>query len=132
MSRILPVAQSPHMGRRGGILSYPVRRCTITYAVWHRVIVCCLAPEDGQGSGSARQWENSRPLYGIRPKASKGLNRLRRVLQNPHSWVPCPAAKRSGKSHRRLLIEAISRQLSAFSHLLWLMADLLLRARRGL
>jgi hypothetical protein len=41
-------------------------------------------------------------------------------------------AARAGKSHRRLLIEAISRQLSAFSHLLWLMADLLLRACRGL
>jgi hypothetical protein len=55
-----------------------------------RVIICCLAPEDGQGSGSARQPRISRPLYGIRPKASKGLNRRRRVLQNPHSRVPRP------------------------------------------
>ena len=37
--------------------------------------VCCLTPEDGQGSGSARQPRISRPLYGIRRKASKGLNR---------------------------------------------------------
>jgi hypothetical protein len=54
------------------------------------VVFCCLAPEDGQGSGSARQWESSRPLYGIRPKASKGLNRLSRVLQNPDAWVQIP------------------------------------------
>jgi hypothetical protein len=61
---------------------------------WILSYVCCLAPEDGQGSGSAGQCETSRPLYGIRPKASKGLNRRRRVLQDPHSWVPCPAADR--------------------------------------
>ncbi len=52
--------------------------------------VCCLAPEDGQGSGSAGQCEISRPLYGIRRKASKGLNRRSRVLQNPHAWVQVP------------------------------------------
>jgi hypothetical protein len=59
-----------------------------------RVIVCCLAPEDGQESGSARQPRIKGPLYAIWPKASKGLTRLRRVLQNPDHGL---------KSHRRLL-----------------------------
>ena len=58
-----------------------------------RSYVCCLAPEDGQGFRSARQLRERRPLYGIRPKASKGLNRLGRVLQNPDHGF---------KSHRRL------------------------------
>jgi len=59
------------------------------------VIVRCLAPEDGQGYGSARQPRISRPLYGIRRKASKGPERRRRrVLQNPHAWVPWPACPR--------------------------------------
>jgi hypothetical protein len=52
--------------------------------------------------------------------ASKGLDRRRRVLQNPHSWVPCPAegprctaegaAQRSGReaSHRRRLREELA------------------------
>jgi hypothetical protein len=57
--------------------------------------VCCLAPEDGQGSGSAGQPRISRPLHGIRPKASKGLIRRRRVLHNPHHGF---------ESHRRLLV----------------------------
>lgn len=84
-------------GRDGrGDARGPDRWCTT-------IIVCCLAPEDGQGSGFARQHRISRPLYGIRPKASKGLNRRRRVLQNPQSWVPCLVAERRGKSHRRLL-----------------------------
>ena len=69
-------------GQRGGSL-FPER--------WTRVVVCCLAPEDGQGSGSARQPRISRPSYGIRPKASKGPEgRRSRVLQNPHAWVQIP------------------------------------------
>jgi hypothetical protein len=61
-----------------------------------RVVVYCLAPEDGQGSGSDRQPRISRPLFGIRRKASKGLNRRCWVLKNPHSWVPCPSGRRPG------------------------------------
>ena len=72
-------------------------KCQLGYSY-----VRCLAPEDGQGSGPARQPGKPRPLYGNRRKASKGPNRLGQVLQNPHSWVPWPAA-RAGKSHRRLL-----------------------------
>jgi hypothetical protein len=99
MSRILPVAQSPHIWRRGGILSYPMRGCAITNAVWHRVIVYCLAPEDGQGSRSTKQPRISRPLYGIRPKESKDLNRGWRVLQNTDTLVPRPAGRRPGRAN---------------------------------
>ena len=52
--------------------------------------VCCLGPEDGQGSGSARHVKTRRPLHGIRPKASKFLFRHCRVLQNPYAWVQIP------------------------------------------
>jgi hypothetical protein len=54
----------------------------------------CLTPEDGQGSRSVGQPRINRPLHGIRRKASKGLIRRRRVLQNPDHGF---------KSHRRLL-----------------------------
>jgi hypothetical protein len=57
-----------------------------------RAIVCCLAPEDGQGFWSVRQSENGRPLHGIRPNVNKGLTRRRRVLQNPHSRVRIPSS----------------------------------------
>jgi hypothetical protein len=76
--------------RARGFLTSGRRRGSLTPERWTRVIVCCLAPEDGQGSGSAGQCETSRPLYGIRRKASKGLIRRSRVLQNPHSWVQVP------------------------------------------
>ena len=40
-----------------------------------------------KGLGPPGQCETSRPLYGIRRKASKGpLGRRGRVLQNPHAW----------------------------------------------
>jgi hypothetical protein len=43
-----------------------------------------------RGSRSARQSRNSRPLRGFRHRASKGVNRRCRVLQDPHSRVPRP------------------------------------------
>jgi hypothetical protein len=77
-------------GRHASHLPDPLARPRMQVSTEGRSYVCCLAPEDGQGSGSTRQPRISRPLYGIRPKASKGLNRLRRALQNPHSLVPRP------------------------------------------
>jgi hypothetical protein len=56
-----------------------------------RVIVCCLAPEDGQGSEVNSQVGISRHLHGIRRKVSKGpCGRHSRVLQNPHAWAMVP------------------------------------------
>jgi len=73
-----------------------------------RVIVRCLAPEDGQGSGSAGQCETSRPLYGIRRKASKVLFRQGRVLQNPHTWVQIPPSPLGNTRQRQATPDSTS------------------------
>ena len=65
----------------------------LSWGTMKRSYVFCLAPEDGQGSESARQHRESRPLHGIRRKVSKGLNCRCRVLQNPDAWVPWPACR---------------------------------------
>ena len=72
-----------------------------------RAIVCCLPPEDGQGSGSARHSKTRRPLYGIRPKANKGLNRRSRVLQNPDHGFPGPQGRRPGRANPIVASESI-------------------------
>ena len=78
------------------------RRGSLLPERWTRAIVCCLAREDGQGFRSARQPRISRPLYGIRPTASKGPEgRPRRVLQNPHSWVQIPSSPLGNTRHRQ-------------------------------
>ena len=75
-----------------------------------RVIVCCLAPEDGQGFRSTRQLRFRRPSYGIPPKASKGPEgRRRRVLQNPHAWVQTPPSP-----HLRGFVTRYPRQCLTF------------------
>jgi len=104
--------------RQARVLTFMLPRRNLPSKLYKRRYVRCLAPEDGQGSGSAGHYRKPRKLPGIWPKAYKGLNRLGQVLQNPHSWVqvppspPCPdrlirgfPSLRSGlrKSHRRLL-----------------------------
>ena len=79
---------------------------------WARY-VCCLASEDGQGSGSAGPLKTRGPLHGIWQKPSKGpCGRQGRVLQkpsfegSPRCARDCAAqhaeAKLKGKPHRRL------------------------------
>jgi len=57
-------------------------------------VVCCLAPEDGKGYGSARQTRTPTPLHGIRRKPSKRVNVRCRILQDADTRVrilPSPA-----------------------------------------